>query len=78
MMEIIKDQPELARNALPLLPLLALGDELAGSRCESLRRMLEQFGPQDLELISKSPSKTIRMVSLRLLLCHLLHSVQAK
>ncbi|BDA43155.1 Serine/threonine-protein kinase ATR at C-terminar half [Coccomyxa sp. Obi] len=62
MMEIMEDHPELACNALPLLPMLALGDELAASLCEGLRCMLEQFGSQDLEMMYKASSQTISMV----------------
>ena len=75
MMDIMKGQPEHACNALPLLPLLALGDELSASLSEGLRRMLEQFEPHDLETMYKSRSQTTSMVNLQLLLCHLLHVV---
>ncbi len=52
-LNIIQDQPELAGSALPLLPLLGLGDELAQSLCAGLRSILELCDPQDLERMFK-------------------------
>ena len=49
LMNTIEDQPELAGSALPLLPLLRLGDELAASIFIGLRSILQLCDPGELE-----------------------------
>jgi len=48
-MGVFRHQPDLVGCALPLLQLLQLGDELAGTLCSGLRTVLEGLQSEALE-----------------------------
>lgn len=63
LMNTIGDQPEVAGSALPLLPLLRLGDELAASICIGLRSILQLCASGELEKEFRNSLSSIEKVA---------------